>query len=116
MARRLTDNLKHGVSSGRFALNLDGEDAKQQDLHGCTGSIPACAEDNHACNRAAPDGGDKYSSLSCAHGHNFAKGKTHVTIASSLAGSTGPCKEATNRADSPEWSRHAVLVGNVAGL
>ena len=41
----LTDDLKHGVSSGRFALDLNGQNAKQQDLDGGSGRIPepACS-------------------------------------------------------------------------
>jgi hypothetical protein len=38
----LTDNLQHGVRSGGFALDLNGQDAEQQDLDGCARSIPAC--------------------------------------------------------------------------
>ncbi len=42
-SRGLTDDFKHGVSGGRFAFDLNGQDAEQQDLHGSASSIPASA-------------------------------------------------------------------------
>ena len=36
-----SDDLQHGVSSGCFALDFNGKNAKQQDLYGRPGSIPA---------------------------------------------------------------------------
>ena len=36
----LTDNLQHSVCCGCLALYLDGEDAKQQNLDGCSSSVP----------------------------------------------------------------------------
>lgn len=113
MARELTDNLKHGVSSGCFALDLDGEDAKQQNLHGCTGSIPACAHDI-PCLKQTCDGDNNYSSLSCAI-NSAARWDTWYDCLI-LAGSPESSKEARNRANSPEGSRDSVLIGNVTGL
>lgn len=42
--RALTDDLKHGMSGGRFAFDLNGQDAEQKNLHGCAGGVPASAK------------------------------------------------------------------------
>ena len=36
-----TDDFQHGVRGRRLAFDLNGQDAKQQDLDSCTGCIPA---------------------------------------------------------------------------
>ena len=35
------DDLQHSVGCGRFALDLNGQDAKHDDLNGSSSSIPA---------------------------------------------------------------------------
>lgn len=117
VARELTDNLQNGVSSGCFALDLDGEDAKQQDLHSCTSSIPAWAYDNHACQTCSSHNElGQHTDLYCVHDCHIAVMQETCDCGPITGRLKRPVEEATERVDSPEWSRDAVLVGNIAGL
>ena len=53
----LTDDLEHGVSSGRLALDLNGQDAEQQDLDGGSSRIPEPARSLSAYSAQLCDNG-----------------------------------------------------------
>ena len=53
----LTNDLEHRVSSGRFALDLNGQDAEQQDLDGGSGRIPEPARSLSAYSAKLCDSG-----------------------------------------------------------